>query len=68
MELGIVLDYEAAFAASPNDNDRTLYIALPEEAYNKLNSIPFFQQRIQQHGLRFISIDLAAKNIVAWIA
>ena len=42
MALGQFLDYEAALAASPNDNDRILYIALPEEAYNKLNSILFF--------------------------
>jgi len=65
--LGQFLDYEAALANSKNDSDRILYLALPEEAYNKLNSIQFFRNRIVQYNLRFITIDLENQNIVEWI-
>jgi len=65
--LGQFLDYEAALANSPNDNDRQLYIALPEEAHNKLNNITFFRNRIIQFGLRFITIDIENQIIVKWI-
>lgn len=66
--LGQFLDYKAALANSPNDKDRMLYIALPEEAYNKINSIQFFRNRIIQYGLKFISIDLENKIIIEWIS
>jgi len=65
--LGQFLDYEAALANSPNNNDRKLYLAVPEEAHNKLNSIQFFRNRIIQYGLRFITIDIKNQIIVKWI-
>ena len=65
--LGQYLDYKAALSNSEDDHDRKLYIALPEEAYNKLNSIRFFRQRIQQYELKFIVVDLESQKIVKWI-
>ena len=68
LALGQFLDYEAALAASPDENDRILYIALPEEAYAKLNSIKFFRNRIRQHRLRFITLNLIEQTIAEWIS
>lgn len=65
--LGQYLDYEAALSENSEEQHRTLYIALPEGIYLKLNTIGFFKRRIKEHGLKFITIDLTTQTITKWI-
>lgn len=65
--LGQFIDYEAAISESSDENDRTLYLAVPDETYEKIIKVPFFVRRIQEHELRFITINLETETIVAWI-
>lgn len=65
--LGQYLDYKAALAESTDQNDRTLFIALPEEIYAKIDSIAFFKRRIKEYEIKFITVDLIAQTISEWI-
>ncbi|MEM6320216.1 MAG: element excision factor XisH family protein [Bacteroidota bacterium] len=67
LALGQFIDYEAALATSLSESDRKLYLALPVEVFNKLDSIEFFRQRMLEFKLRFICIDLEIEEIVKWI-
>ncbi len=64
--LGQYIDYEAALAESSEDKDRILYIALPDIAYTKIKSIRFFIDRIKDHSLKFLTIDLEHETIEEW--
>ena len=64
--LGQFIDYQAALRENYDEN-RTLYIAIPEEIYAKIVSIEFFNRRIKEHGLKFLTIDLITQTITEWI-
>ena len=62
--LGQYLDYRDALEES--NIDREIYIALPEEAHNKMSSYPFILRRIEKYDLKIIVIDVQAKKVVKW--
>lgn len=62
--LGQYLDYRDALEES--NINRDIFIALPEEAYNKINSYPFILRRIEKYDLKIIVIDVKEKKIAKW--
>lgn len=67
MALGQYLDYRAALNESEDERDRLLYIAVSHLIYSELIDIKFISRRIQEYGLRFVTIDLENENVVEWI-
>lgn len=65
--LGQYIDYRAALAADMEHDNRNLYIALPEEVYARISRINFFNQRISDHNLKFVTINLEMQTVVEWI-
>ena len=64
--LGQYLDYRDALEES--NIDREIFIALPEEAFNKINSYPFILRRIDKYDLKIVVIDIQGKKVTEWKA
>ncbi len=63
--LGQFLDYQAAM--TEQNINRTLFLAVSTEGWNRLNKLKFVQRRILQFGLRFLVVNISTKSIVQWI-
>ncbi|MEK7255470.1 MAG: element excision factor XisH family protein, partial [Bacteroidota bacterium] len=63
--LGQFLDYQAAM--EEQNINRTLFLAVSTEGWNRLNKLKFVQRRIRQFGLRFMVVNISTKSIVQWI-
>jgi hypothetical protein len=63
--LGQFLDYQAAMAEQ--NINRTLFLAVSTEGWNRLNKLKFVQRRILQFGLCFLVVNISTKSIVQWI-
>lgn len=62
--LGQYLDYQEALKES--NIDRELFIALSDEAYEKIEDFPFILRRIKQFDVKLIIIDIEDEIIVEW--
>lgn len=49
------------------DPDRTLWLAIPDEAWNDFFQRPFIQKAVQRYGIELIIFDPHEKTIVRWI-
>ncbi|MEM8526514.1 MAG: element excision factor XisH family protein [Bacteroidota bacterium] len=64
--LGQFLDYRAALKENEENQDRDLFVAVSEQAYQEIISIGFMQRRIEEHGLKFLVVNLSEEKIVEW--
>ncbi|MEM9886108.1 MAG: element excision factor XisH family protein [Bacteroidota bacterium] len=64
--LGQFLDYRSALKENEANQDRTLFLAVSEQAYDEINAIGFMKRRIEEYGLNFLIVDIAEENIVEW--
>lgn len=62
--LGQVLVYEKALAE--RGVDWPLFLAIPVEAYQRLEKIPLFMQILQYFAVNLLIIDLQQQTVAAW--
>jgi hypothetical protein len=62
--LGQFLNYRLALAAKMPE--RTLYLAIPDDAYNTFFKKKLVQESAQVYGLKLIVYDSAREEIVRW--
>lgn len=65
LALGQYLDYRHAL--QEGGKERTLYLAVSEDVFSKMNEIPFIQRRIQDYELLLIVVDLEHQTITQWV-
>lgn len=53
-------------ALSIRDPERVLYLAVPEEAFNRFFTLQFVQQAIQFNQVHFLVYDSLEEKIVRW--
>ncbi len=63
--LGQFLDYSDAI--EEGKIDKTLYLAVSTNTFERLIAIEFLHRRIKKYGLKFIVINLSEIKIVSWI-
>ena len=64
--IGQYLDYKSALA--DNEPDRTVYLAIPEDAfYNDLFQGTFIQKRLKEESINLIVFDISQNTITKWI-
>lgn len=63
--LGQFLNYRIGLVET--DNDRILYLALPQVAYIRLKKLPLIMKSIKEYKLRLIIFSVDKKEIVKWI-
>lgn len=63
--VGQFLNYQIGIEMQ--EPDRILYVAIPEDAYQKLIPFDFFKAVIQRNHLRIITYDTQTQSIVAWL-
>jgi len=51
---------------SKNDQDRTLYVALPDFVFNRKIRFVWAQEVVEDLGMKFILCDTSQKSITAW--
>lgn len=49
------------------DPTRTLWLAIPDEAWNDFFQRPFIQKSVQRYGIELIIFDPYKKTVVRWI-
>jgi hypothetical protein len=49
------------------ESDRILYLAVPENLYDKFFATPLVQELIQQNTIYLITYDIDLENIIKWI-
>jgi hypothetical protein len=58
--------YRAALIAL--DIDMPLYLAVPQDAYNRLLQKPFVAETLRQNAIQVLVVDLVEEVITAWIS
>jgi hypothetical protein len=58
--------YEGALAESPEDSDRTLFLAIREETYDAVFEEAIGQMLLRHSNLRLIVFDPVQEVIVKW--
>lgn len=51
---------------SKNDQDRTLYVALPDFVFNRIIRFEWAQEVVEDLEMKFILYDTSQKSITAW--
>lgn len=51
---------------SKNDQDRTLYVALPDFVFNRIIRFEWAQEVVEDLEMKFILYDTSRKSITAW--
>lgn len=64
--LGQYMNYESGL--SRQEADRTLFLALPEQAFQELTESPLFEVSIEDHPLNMVIFDPSKKEIIKWIS
>lgn len=49
------------------DPERTIWLAVPSEAWNDFSQRPFIQKAVTRHNLELIIFDITNETIVQWI-
>ncbi|MEM7659262.1 MAG: element excision factor XisH family protein, partial [Bacteroidota bacterium] len=63
--LGQYLNY--ALALKQKESDRTLYLAIPNSAYQEFFQLPFIQLSLQNHQINLLVFDPNSQSLIQWI-
>lgn len=63
--LGQFIDYRDLMTDS--GIDRTLYIAIATDTFDKINDIDFLLRQVDRYSMRFIVVDVVTERIIKWI-
>jgi XisH protein len=55
-----------SFALLQEDPERVLYLAIPEDAYDRLFTLQFIQDALRYNEVRYLVYDVQAEIIVQW--
>lgn len=50
-----------------NRIDRTIYLAVSEETYERFGEISFIKRRLKQYHFKLIVVDIEDETIIQWI-
>ena len=63
--LGQYLDYRGI--VEDENIDRHVYLAIPQRAYQLMQTMPFYDKRLKQFNVSLIIVDILNEIIVKWI-
>jgi hypothetical protein len=64
LAIGQYRNYQLALLQE--DPERVLYLAIPEDAYDRLFTLQFIQDALQYNEVRYLVYDVQAEVIVQW--
>jgi len=64
LAIGQYRNYQLALLQE--DPERVLYLAIPEDAYDRLFTLQFIQDALQYNEVRYLVYDVQAEIIVQW--
>jgi XisH protein len=64
LAIGQYRNYQLALVQE--DPERVLYLAIPEDAYDRLFTLQFIQDALQYNEVRYLVYDVQAEVIVQW--
>jgi hypothetical protein len=64
LAVGQFMNYRRALAE--DDPDRSLYLAVPREAFKTFFALPFVQDSVEEYQLRLVVYDAIEEEIVQW--